>query len=152
MDKKYTDSEVRGERSDHPDKSYAADEVRKLFFTENAQKKYDILTGSQKTFIDRELDDLRLSRSSSVSRKDNSELQQKIVFEEQNNQVIVTDILYDDYRNSKEYKKYSTVYITDISCSDEIAQKIEELNKSEKTQWVLKDHHKTSLPHLNHER
>ena len=27
------------------------------------------------------------------------------VFEEQNNQVIVTDILYDDYRNSKEYKK-----------------------------------------------
>ena len=45
MDKKYTDSEVRGERSDHPDKSYAADEVRKLFFTENAKKKYDILTG-----------------------------------------------------------------------------------------------------------
>ena len=105
MDKKYTDIEVRGERSDHPDKSYAADEVRKLFFTENAKKKYDILTGSQKTFIDRELDDLRLSRSSSVSRKDNSELQQEIVFEEQNNQVIVTDILYDDYRNSKEYKK-----------------------------------------------
>lgn len=50
MDKKYTDSKVRGERSDHPDKSYAADEVRKLFFTENAKKKYDILTGSQKTF------------------------------------------------------------------------------------------------------
>lgn len=48
---------------------------------------------------------MRLSRSSSVSRKDNSELQQEIVFEEQNNQVIVTDILYDDYRNSKEYKK-----------------------------------------------
>lgn len=48
---------------------------------------------------------MRLSRSSLVSRKDNSELQQEIVFEEQNNQVIVTDILYDDYRNSKEYKK-----------------------------------------------
>lgn len=48
---------------------------------------------------------MRLSRSSSVSHKDNSELQQEIVFEEQNNQVIVTDILYDDYRNSKEYKK-----------------------------------------------
>ena len=105
MEKRYTDSEVRGERSDHPDKSYASDEVKELFFTENAKKKYDILTGSQKTFIDRELDDLRLSRSSSESRKDNSELKQKIGFEEQNNQVTVTDILYDEYRNSKEYKK-----------------------------------------------
>lgn len=105
MNKKYTDSEVRGERGNHPDKSYEADEVRELFFTENAKKKYDILTGSQKTFIDRELDDLRLSRSSSESHKDNTDLKQKIIFEEQNNQVIVTDILYDDYRNSKQYKK-----------------------------------------------
>ena len=32
MDKKYTDSEVRGERSDHPDKSYAADEVKIILY------------------------------------------------------------------------------------------------------------------------
>lgn len=74
----------------------------------------------------------------------------KLYFNNDVNISYLNNIEVDDqlnaFINSGEYKKYLTVYITDISCSDEIAQKIEKLNKSENTQWVLKDHHKTALP------
>ena len=56
MDKKYSDNEVRGERSSRPEQVEKKGLV--LSFTKNAWEKYQQLTGSQKTFIDRELDDL----------------------------------------------------------------------------------------------
>lgn len=61
MDKKYSDNEVRGERSSRP--KQVEKQALTLSFTKNAWDKYRQLTGSQKTFIDRELDDLKFNQN-----------------------------------------------------------------------------------------
>ena len=66
MDKKYSDNEVRGERSSRPEQVEKKGLV--LSFTKNAWEKYQQLTGSQKTFIDRELDDLKFKRNNQKSK------------------------------------------------------------------------------------
>ena len=106
--KMYTDSEIRGERSKHPDDVEQGKKQRELFFTENAKKKYEVLTGSQRTFIDRELDDLKSKENREDSHQDNADLEQKIVFEKDGTNILVTDILYDAYRKSDEYQEAQT--------------------------------------------
>ena len=105
MDKRYTDSQVRGERSNHPEEIKEKGQQMKLFFTEMATEKYKWLTGSQRTFIDRELDDLKFSRDNTASRRNNAELKQTIVFEKQSSSLMVTDILFEPYRKSSEYQQ-----------------------------------------------
>ena len=105
MDKRYTDSQVRGERSNHPEEIKEKGQQMKLFFTEMATEKYKGLTGSQRTFIDRELDDLKFSRDNTASRRNNAELKQTIVFEKQSSSLMVTDILFEPYRKSSEYQQ-----------------------------------------------
>lgn len=61
MDKKYSDNKVRGERSSRPEQ--VEKQALILSFTKNAWDKYRQLTGSQKTFIDRELDDLKFNQN-----------------------------------------------------------------------------------------
>lgn len=103
MDKQYSDNDVRGQRSILTDNDKNA--VKELIFTENAKKHYEILTGSQKTFINRELDDLKLGKDSFKSREVNSELNQRIIYKEEGNQIIITDFLFDAYRGTEQYKK-----------------------------------------------
>lgn len=103
--KKYSDSEVRGERSSHPEDVEQGKKQRELFFTEQAKKKYEILTGSQKTFIDRELDDLKSKEDRQDSHQDNANLKQKIIFEKAGADILVTDILYDAYRETDDYQE-----------------------------------------------
>ena len=50
-------------------------------FYKNAWDKYRQLTGSQKTFIDRELDDLKFNQNRQKSKMVNAELDQALVFE-----------------------------------------------------------------------
>ena len=94
MDKQYSDDDVRGQRSILTDNDKNA--VKELIFTENAKKHYEVLTGSQKTFINRELDDLKLGKD---------ELNQRIIYKEEGNQIIITDFLFDAYRDTEQYKK-----------------------------------------------
>lgn len=52
---------MRGERSSRP--KQVEKQALTLSFTKNAWDKYRQLTGSQKTFIDRELDDLKFNQN-----------------------------------------------------------------------------------------
>ena len=79
MDKKYSDNEVRGERSSRPEQ--VEKQALTLSFTKNAWDKYWQLTGSQKTFTDRELDDLKFNQNRQKSKMVNAELDQALVFE-----------------------------------------------------------------------
>lgn len=106
--KKYPDSEIRGERSSHPENTEQEEKKRELFFTEKAKEKYELLTGSQKTFIDRELDDLKSKEDRQDSHQDNAELDQKIIFQKDGTNILVTDILHDEYRKSDEYQETQT--------------------------------------------
>lgn len=103
MDKKYSDDKVRGERSSRPEqtKKHELD----LNFTRDAWEKYQQLTGSQKTFIDRELDNLKFNQDNSKNKMVNAELDQAIIFEKKDSEILVTDIVYEPYRESDQYKK-----------------------------------------------
>ena len=103
MDKKYSDNEVRGERSSRPEQVEKKGLV--LSFTKNAWEKYQQLTESQKTFIDRELDDLKFKRNNQKSKMVNAELDQALVFEKNGAEIVITDIVYEPYRESEEHKK-----------------------------------------------
>lgn len=105
MDKKYADSEVRGERSNHPENLDIKAENGELYFTEQAKGKYQELTGSQRTFIDRELDDLKFGHDNAKDKMVNYELDQALVWERKDQAIIITDIVYQPYRDSKKYKK-----------------------------------------------
>ncbi|NRO50260.1 hypothetical protein [Lactobacillus helveticus] len=103
MDKKYSDNEVRGERSSRPEQ--VEKQALTLSFTKNAWDKYRQLTGSQKTFIDRELDDLKFNQNRQKSKMVNAELDQALVFEKNDAEIVITDIVYEPYRESQEHKK-----------------------------------------------
>lgn len=105
MDKKYSDSEVRGERSNHPENLNIKVKDSKLYFTQQAKEKYRELTGSQRTFIDRELDDLKFGHDNSKDKMVNYELDQALVWEKDDQAIIITDIVYQPYRDSKKYQK-----------------------------------------------
>lgn len=103
MDKKYSDNEVRGQRSSRPEQ--VEKQSLTLSFTKNAWDKYRQLTGSQKTFIDRELDDLKFNQNRQKSKMVNAELDQALVFEKNDAEIVITDIVYEPYRESQEHKK-----------------------------------------------
>lgn len=103
MDKKYSDNKVRGERSSRPEQ--AEKKQIALSFTQGAWKKYQQLTGSQKTFIDQELDDLKFERNRKKSKMVNAELDQALVYEEKDSEIVITDIVYEPYRESKQHKR-----------------------------------------------
>lgn len=63
------------------------------------------MTGSQKTFIDRELDNLKFNQDNSKNKMVNAELDQAIIFEKKDSEILVTDIVYEPYRESDQYKK-----------------------------------------------
>lgn len=104
MNKKYSDAKVRGERSNQAAKIGERTYPRGLYFTDAAWEKYKELTGSQRTFIDQELDDLKFGQNRTKSNLNNSELKQRIIFEESNCEVLITDIQYQPYRQSKNYQ------------------------------------------------
>lgn len=103
MNKRYSDNKVRGERSSRPEQPEKGQVA--LSFTKDAWKKYQQLTGSQKTFIDRELDDLKFKRNNQKNKMINAELDQALVFEKNDTEIIITDIVYEPYRESEEHKK-----------------------------------------------
>lgn len=105
MDKKYSDKNVRGQRSQQPARIYEKAHPRGLYYTQKSIDKYRNLTGSQRTFIDRELDDLKFGQNRTKSNLNNSELKQKIVFDQTDREVLITDILYRPYRQSRDYQK-----------------------------------------------
>ncbi|EST03604.1 hypothetical protein CP352_00450 [Lactobacillus sp. UMNPBX1] len=105
MKKRYIDDDVRGQRSEHPDKIGEFNRKMILSFTKAAADKYHQLTSSQKTFIDRELDDLKFNQNSTINKKVNAELDQAIVFERNDHEIIVTDIIAQPTRDSQEYRR-----------------------------------------------
>lgn len=50
----------------------------------------------------------------------------------------------EEFLDNLEYKIYSSIYITDLSVNQELAERIEEIN-SEKNNFKLFDHHQTAL-------
>ena len=105
MKKRYIDDDVRGQRSEHPDKIGEFNRKMILSFTKAAADKYHQLTSSQKTFIDRELDDLKFNQNTIINKKVNAELDQAISYERESNEIVITDIIYQPHRQSNEYKK-----------------------------------------------
>ena len=105
MEKRYIDNDIRGQRSEHPDKIGEFRREMILSFTPEAAEKYHQLTSSQKTFIDRELDDLKFNQDTTINKEVNAELDQAIVFERNDQEIIITDIIAQPTRDSHEYQR-----------------------------------------------
>lgn len=89
-EKVYSDSSVRGEKTQNS----------KLLFSSDAKADYNKLNGSQKSFVDRELDKMNI--------KDNipqeitlRELSLNIFLRQDNEQIIVTKISADGFEDSQ---------------------------------------------------
>lgn len=78
--------------------------MKELRYTERAKEKYDGLTGSQRTFVDQGLDLLKTNDNCFNRHVINTELGITILFESNNNSILITDILYEPYRKSTEYQ------------------------------------------------
>ena len=76
-----------------------------LSFTKQSANKYHGLTSSQRTCIDREIDDLKFNQNTIINKKVNAELDQAISYERESNEIVITDIIYQPHRQSNEYKK-----------------------------------------------
>lgn len=105
MEKRYIDNDIRGQRSEYPDKIGEFRRETILSFTPEAAEKYHQLTSSQKTFIDRELDDLKFNQDTTINKKVNAELDQAIVFERNDHEIIITDIVAQPTRDSQGYRR-----------------------------------------------
>ena len=105
LEKRYMDNEVRGQRSNNPEKIDNDRRSIMLSFTKQAANKYHGLTSSQRTFIDREIDDLKFNQNTIINKKVNAELDQAISYERESNEIVITDIIYQPHRQSNEYKK-----------------------------------------------
>lgn len=71
------------------------------------QKRQKISSADEfaKTFIDRELDDLKFNQDTTINKKVNAELDQAIVFERNDHEIIITDIVAQPTRDSQEYRR-----------------------------------------------
>lgn len=105
LEKRYMDNEVRGQRSNNPEKIDNDRRSIMLSFTKQAANKYHGLTSPQRTFIDREIDDLKFNQNTIINKKVNAELDQAISYERESNEIAITDIIYQPHRQSNEYKK-----------------------------------------------
>lgn len=105
LEKRYMDNEVRGQRSNNPEKIDNDRRSIMLSFTKQAANKYHGLTSSRRTFIDREIDDLKFNQNTIINKKVNAELDQAISYERESNEIAITDIIYQPHRQSNEYKK-----------------------------------------------
>lgn len=77
--------------------------MMKLRYTKQAKEKYRGLTGSQRSFVDQGLDQLK--QSDHVIRKlENKDLGLTIVCEQHADMVLIKDILYEAYRKSDNYR------------------------------------------------
>lgn len=103
--KTFSDNEVRGERS-HRNLSdkWSKQKMKQLRYTENAKEKYNGLTGSQRTFVDKDLDQLKNDDNNLTSHVINTELGITILFESNETAILITDILYEPYRQSAAYQ------------------------------------------------
>lgn len=77
--------------------------MMKLRYTKQAKEKYRGLTGSQRSFVDQGL--YQLKQSDHVIRKlENKDLGLTIVCEQHADMVLIKDILYEAYRKSDNYR------------------------------------------------
>lgn len=69
--------------------------MTELRFSSQAKKKYDILTGAQRTFIDHGLDHLKIDELGISREMVNEELGMRILFTKKDNLVVVDKIITD---------------------------------------------------------
>ena len=77
--------------------------MKKLSFTKLAKEKYEGLTGSQQTFVDQGLDQLKQGKSL-TNRLENKDLNLTIICENSDKEDLITDIKYSPYRQSDNYE------------------------------------------------
>lgn len=104
-EKTFSDNEVRGERS-HRNLSdkWSKQKMKQLRYTESAKEKYNGFTGSQRTFVDKDFDQLKNDDDNFNSHVINTELGITILFESNETAILITDILYKPYRQSAAYQ------------------------------------------------
>lgn len=77
--------------------------MMKLRYTKQAKEKYRGLTGSQRSFVDQGLDQLKQS-DHVIQKLENKELGLTIVCEQRDDEILITDILYEAYRKTDNYR------------------------------------------------
>lgn len=77
--------------------------MMKLRYTKQAKEKYRGLTGSQRSFVDQGLDQLKQS-DHVIQKIENKDLGITIICEQNEDEILITDILYAAYRKSDNYR------------------------------------------------
>lgn len=77
--------------------------MMKLRYTQQAKEKYRGLTGSQRSFVDQGLDQLKQS-DHVIQKIENKDLGITIICEQHIDMILIKDILYEAYRKTGNYQ------------------------------------------------